>query len=87
MTESRPIRVAVNGHGVIGKRVAAAVARQNDMRLAGVCDVVTDWRGRIVNRQDIPLFAASSTSSVRTWPQYSNAPSALKPKKPGTRKT
>ena len=31
--------VAVNGYGVIGKRVADAVARQDDMELAGVADI------------------------------------------------
>lgn len=30
------VRVAVNGYGVIGKRVADAVALQEDMALAGV---------------------------------------------------
>lgn len=40
----KKIKVAVNGYGVIGKRVAVAVALQDDMELAGVCDVVTDWR-------------------------------------------
>jgi glyceraldehyde-3-phosphate dehydrogenase (NAD(P)) len=44
MTEAHKTRVAVNGYGVIGKRVAAAVVRQADMQLAGVSDVVTDWR-------------------------------------------
>lgn len=37
------IRVAVNGYGVIGKRIADAVALQDDMELVGVADVVTDW--------------------------------------------
>ena len=41
MTEARTTRVAVNGYGVIGKRVAAAVVRQEDMSLTGVSDVVT----------------------------------------------
>ena len=38
------IRVAINGYGVIGKRVADAVHLQEDMELVGVCDVITDWR-------------------------------------------
>jgi len=50
MTEARTTRVAVNGCEVIGKRVAAAVVRQQDMSLAGVSDVVTDWRARMVTR-------------------------------------
>ena len=32
------IRVAVNGYGVIGKRVADAVRLQDDMALAGVAE-------------------------------------------------
>ena len=43
MTEVQTTRVAVNGYGVIGKRVAAAVVRQEDTSLAGVSDVLTDW--------------------------------------------
>lgn len=38
------VRVAVNGYGVIGKRVADAVAAQDDMVLSGIADVATDWR-------------------------------------------
>ena len=34
MSEAKKIRVAVNGYGVIGKRVAAAVVLQEDMSLA-----------------------------------------------------
>jgi glyceraldehyde-3-phosphate dehydrogenase (NAD(P)) len=53
------LRVAVNGYGVIGKRVAAAVAQQDDMSLAGVSDVVTDWRARTVIRNGFRLFGAT----------------------------
>ncbi len=38
------VRVAVNGYGVIGKRVADAVRKQEDMELIGVADIVTDYR-------------------------------------------
>ena len=57
MTEPRTVRVAVNGYGVIGKRVADAVALQDDMELTGVCDVITDWRIRIAERNNYPVFA------------------------------
>jgi glyceraldehyde-3-phosphate dehydrogenase (NAD(P)) len=40
----RAIRVGVNGYGVIGKRMADAVRIQPDMHLAGVSDVVSDYR-------------------------------------------
>ncbi len=40
-------RVSVNGYGVIGKRVADAVRVQPDMELAGIADVVYDYRVRV----------------------------------------
>jgi glyceraldehyde-3-phosphate dehydrogenase (NAD(P)) len=54
MSESKKVRVAVNGYGVIGKRVAAAVAQQDDMTVAGVSDVVTDWRAHMAGRNGFP---------------------------------
>ena len=39
---SRRVRVVVNGYGVIGKRLADAVAVQDDMELVGVADVVAN---------------------------------------------
>lgn len=53
----KDIRVAVNGYGVIGKRVADAVALQDDMELAGVCDVVSDWRIKMAVEKNYPVFA------------------------------
>ena len=57
-TESRRIRVAVNGYGVIGKRVADAVVRQPDMQLLGIADLDTSWRLRTAQAKGYPLFAA-----------------------------
>lgn len=48
MNASSRIRVAVNGFGVIGKRVAEAVALQDDMDLAGVSDVGTIRQGEVI---------------------------------------
>jgi glyceraldehyde-3-phosphate dehydrogenase (NAD(P)) len=59
VAESQKVRVAVNGYGVIGKRVAAAVAVQPDMSVAGISDVVTDWRAQMVLRNGFRLFAAT----------------------------
>lgn len=59
MSETTKIRVAVNGYGVIGKRVADAVVRQEDMVLAGVSDVVADWRVRTVTAHGFRLFGAT----------------------------
>ena len=60
MGDTQKIRVAVNGYGVIGKRVAAAVVLQEDMSLAGVSDVVTDWRAHMVTRNGFSLFGATT---------------------------
>ncbi len=57
---SERIQVAVNGYGVIGKRVADAVMRQPDMGLAGVADVNADYRIQGAIRRDYPLFASTS---------------------------
>lgn len=51
-------RVAVNGYGVIGKRVADAVALQDDMELVGVADVVHDYRIRVAVERGYPIYAA-----------------------------
>ena len=59
MTDSPRVKVGVNGYGVIGKRVAAAVTQQMDMSLAGVSDVVTDWRAHAALRNDFRLFGAT----------------------------
>jgi glyceraldehyde-3-phosphate dehydrogenase (NAD(P)) len=59
MNQQLKTRVAVNGYGVIGKRVADAVALQDDMELAGVADIAADWRARIVTRKGFSLYAAT----------------------------
>ena len=58
MTGGTTIKVAVNGYGVIGKRVADAVAQQPDMDLVGVADVAADWRTRMPATKGIALYAA-----------------------------
>lgn len=55
---TRKIRVAVNGYGVIGKRVADAVSLQDDMELVGVSDVVYDYRTRVAVERGYPVYAS-----------------------------
>ncbi|MBN9351847.1 MAG: type II glyceraldehyde-3-phosphate dehydrogenase [Chitinophagaceae bacterium] len=52
----KKIRVAVNGYGVIGKRVADAIQLQDDMELSGVCDVVSDWRIKMAVSKHYPVY-------------------------------
>ncbi|NLX09671.1 MAG: type II glyceraldehyde-3-phosphate dehydrogenase [Chloroflexi bacterium] len=55
---TQTIRVAVNGYGVIGKRVADAVRAQPDMELVGVSDVVSDYRVKAAVVLGIPVYAS-----------------------------
>lgn len=57
-------RVAVNGYGVIGKRVAEAVVLQDDMELAGVADVTSDWRMQVADRKGMRIHAAVPKASA-----------------------
>lgn len=59
MDATSKTRVAVNGYGVIGKRVAEAVARQDDMELSGVSDIGTDWRPRMATQKGFRLYGAT----------------------------
>lgn len=59
----RKVRVAVNGYGVIGKRIADAVAEQADMELVGVADVVTDWRIRVAAVKGYALYASTPAAA------------------------
>ncbi|RLF15735.1 MAG: type II glyceraldehyde-3-phosphate dehydrogenase [Thermoprotei archaeon] len=52
------VKVAVNGYGVIGKRVVDAVMKQEDMKLVGVGDVATDWRVKMAVRKGLPIYAS-----------------------------
>ena len=56
---TRKVRVAVNGYGVIGKRIADAVAAQEDMELVGVADVVSDWRIKVAVEKGYPVYAST----------------------------
>lgn len=55
------VRVAVNGYGVIGKRVADAVALQDDMELVGVADVTFDYRIRVAAERGYRIYASDPT--------------------------
>ncbi len=58
----KKIRVAINGYGVIGKRIADAVALQDDMEVIGISDVVSDWRIKSGIINEYPVFASDNIS-------------------------
>lgn len=52
-------KIAVIGYGVIGKRIADAIVKQNDMTLVGVCDVVSDWRIQNAVNKGYDIYAST----------------------------
>lgn len=60
---NRKVRVAVNGYGVIGKRIADAVVIQDDMELMGVADVASDWRIKVAVEKDYPVFGSTAEAA------------------------
>lgn len=60
---NQKVRVAVNGYGVIGKRIADAIAVQDDMELIGVADVVSDWRIKMAVEKGYPVFASTEEAA------------------------
>lgn len=58
------IRVAVNGYGVIGKRVADAVRAQPDMHLAGISDITSDYRVKTAVVLGLPVYASTPEQAV-----------------------
>jgi glyceraldehyde-3-phosphate dehydrogenase (NAD(P)) len=52
------VRVAVNGFGTIGKRVADAVRRQPDLELVGVAKTRPSFEAEIAARRGYPLYVA-----------------------------
>jgi glyceraldehyde-3-phosphate dehydrogenase (NAD(P)) len=59
MKPGHKLRVAVNGYGAIGRRIADAIQLQDDMMVFGICDVATDWRMRVAQRKGFFLFGAT----------------------------
>lgn len=53
---NKKVKVALIGYGVIGKRVADAVALQDDMELTGVADVISDWRIQAAVEKGFPIY-------------------------------
>jgi glyceraldehyde-3-phosphate dehydrogenase (NAD(P)) len=54
------VKVAINGYGVIGKRIADAVKAQPDMEIAGISDVIADWRIRVAVYKGYPVYASTN---------------------------
>ncbi|NJE55621.1 phosphorylating glyceraldehyde-3-phosphate dehydrogenase [Thermococcus sp. 21S9] len=53
------VKVGINGYGTIGKRVAYAVTKQDDMKLIGVTKTKPDFEAYRARELGIPVYAAS----------------------------
>ena len=52
------VRVAINGYGTIGKRVADAVSLQKDMEVVGVTKTKPDFEAKMAVKKGYKLYAA-----------------------------
>jgi len=50
------IRVGINGFGTIGKRVADAVALQDDMKIVGVVKTRPTFEAKLAQRKNYPIY-------------------------------
>lgn len=53
-------KIAINGYGTIGKRVADAVTAQDDMEIAGVVKTRPTFEAKLAEDRGFDLYAASS---------------------------
>jgi glyceraldehyde-3-phosphate dehydrogenase (NAD(P)) len=51
-----PVKVAINGYGTIGKRVADAVMLQDDMEIVGVCKRNPTFEVQMAHRRGLPFY-------------------------------
>ena len=59
------IRVAINGYGTIGKRVADAVAMQKDMKLAGVTAHSYSFNTEIAKQKGYKIFTVGGDNDLK----------------------
>src|SRR2546427_300903 len=62
---SMPAKIAINGYGTIGKRVADAVALQDDMRLVGVAKTKPDFEAKLAVRKGYAVYAANKDALAK----------------------
>ncbi len=53
------VKVAINGYGTVGKRIADAVAQQDDMKIIGVSKRTPTYEAELAAEKGFPFYAAS----------------------------
>lgn len=64
------IKVALNGYGTIGKRVADAVARQDDMMLIGIAKTKPDYEAYAAAEKGYAIYAVDA---AKAGPKFKDA--------------
>ena len=60
-----PAKVAINGYGTIGKRVADAVSKQDDMRIVGVAKTKPNYEAKMAIMKGYPLYASNKETLAK----------------------
>ena len=60
-----PAKIAINGYGTIGKRVADAVSRQDDMRIVGVAKTKPNYEAKMAVAKGFALYASNKESLAK----------------------
>ena len=60
-----PAKVAINGYGTIGKRVADAVSLQDDMELVGVSKMTPNFEAKLAIEKGYALYATTDTARTK----------------------
>ena len=55
------VKVAINGYGTIGKRVATAVNQQDDMEIIGITKTRPTYEAKDAHRQGYPIYVPESS--------------------------
>ena len=60
-----PAKIAINGYGTIGKRVADAVSLQDDMKIVGVAKTKPNFEAKIAAKKGFPVYASDKESLAK----------------------
>ena len=71
------IRVGVNGYGTIGRRVADAVKKQQDMELVGVTAVHPHYKYAVARDKGLQLYALDTPAALSTASKVLQSPVVL----------
>ena len=60
-----PAKIAINGYGTIGKRVADAVSLQDDMKIVGVAKTKPNFEAKLAAKKGYPVYASDKDSLAK----------------------